>query len=65
MGLFLLLFAACATGLMAMLDKSGFHMMTAAQISGMAVLLACGGLLFSSSSLAGWFRGAESYCRFR
>jgi hypothetical protein len=46
-GFFLLIFAACATGLMAILDKSGFHMMTAAQMAGMAVLLACGGALFS------------------
>jgi Negative regulator of sigma F len=46
-GSFLLMFAACAAGLMAILDKSGFHMMTAVQMAGMAVLLACGGVLFS------------------
>jgi hypothetical protein len=46
-GLFLLTFAACTAGLMAMLGKSGFHMMTAVQMAGMASLLIFGGVLFS------------------
>ncbi len=40
-------FAACAAGLIAVMDKTGFHLMTAAQIVWMAVILAAGGLLFS------------------
>lgn len=42
---FLLVFAGCAAGLMAMLDKAGFHTMTARQMAGMAALFASGAVL--------------------
>ncbi len=45
--LFLAVFAACAAGLIAIMDKAGFHLMTGAQMGWMAVILAGGGILFS------------------
>jgi negative regulator of sigma F NrsF-like protein len=59
-GRFLLAFAACAAGLMATLDKAGFHMMTAAQMTGMAVILAGGGVLFSVSLVGRMVPGSRS-----
>jgi hypothetical protein len=44
---FLAVFAACAAGLTAVMDKAGFHLMTGAQMSWMAAILAGGGILFS------------------
>ena len=44
---FLGLFAACAAGLIAILDKAGFHLMTGAQIVWMTAILTSGGILFS------------------
>jgi hypothetical protein len=41
---FLMVFAATAAGLMAVVDKAGLHMMTAAQMGAMAALLAGGGV---------------------
>lgn len=45
--LFLAAFAVCASGLIALLDKAGFHLMTPAQMGGMAAILAGGGVLFA------------------
>ena len=44
---FLVVFAACAAGLIAVMDKAGFHLMTAVQMACMASILACAGILFS------------------
>src|ERR1700728_3581977 len=44
---FLAVFAACAVGLIAALDKAGFHLMTGTQMGWMAAILAGGGILFS------------------
>jgi len=44
---FLAVFAACAAGLIALMDKAGFHLMTGAQMGWMAGILASGGILFS------------------
>jgi hypothetical protein len=44
---FLAVFAAVAAGLIAVLDKAGFHLMTGGQISWMGAILAGGGILFS------------------
>jgi hypothetical protein len=44
---FLAVFAACAVGLIAVVDKAGFHLMTGAQMGWMAAILAGGGILFS------------------
>jgi hypothetical protein len=44
---FLAAFAVCAAGLIALLDKAGFHLMTGAQMGWMASILAGGGILFS------------------
>ena len=44
---FLAVFAAAAAGLIAVMDKAGFHLMTGAQISWMGAILAGGGILFS------------------
>ena len=44
---FLGLFAVCAAGLIAILDKAGFHLMTGSQIGWMAAILTGGGILFS------------------
>ncbi len=49
---FLAVFVACAAALMAALGKAGFHLMTAAQMGGMAVLLVGGGI-FVAVQLAG------------
>jgi|SRR5665213_294344 len=49
---FLAVFVACAAGLIAVMDKAGFHLMTGAQMGWMAAILAGGGVLFSIS-LAG------------
>jgi hypothetical protein len=43
----LAVFAACAVGLAAVMDKAGFHLMTGAQMGWMAAILAGGGILFS------------------
>lgn len=45
---FLIVFAGCAALFMAVLDKAGLHMMTAAQIGGLSVLLGSGGVFFAS-----------------
>jgi len=45
--MFLAVFAAGAAGLIAVMDKAGFHLMTGAQISWMGAILAGGGILFS------------------
>ena len=44
---FLAVFAACAAGLIAVMDKAGFHLMTEAQMGWMGASLAGGGILFS------------------
>jgi len=44
---FLAAFAACAAGLIAVMDKAGFHLMSKAQMGWMAAILAGGGILFS------------------
>ena len=44
---FLFAFVACATGLIAILGKSGIHIMTAAQVGGMAAILASGSVFFA------------------
>ena len=44
---FLAVFAACAVGLIAVLDKAGFHLMTGSQMGWMAAILVGGGILFS------------------
>ena len=44
---FLAVFAACAVGLITIMDKAGFHLMTGAQITSMGAILAGGGILFS------------------
>jgi len=44
---FLAVFAACAAGLIAVMDKAGFHLMTGSQMGWMAAILAGGGILFS------------------
>ncbi|HEY7336547.1 MAG TPA: NrsF family protein [Bryobacteraceae bacterium] len=45
--IFLAIFAACAAGLIAVLDKAGFHLMSGAQIAWMTAILTGGGILFS------------------
>jgi len=44
---FLAVFVACTVGLIAIMDKAGFHLMTEAQMASMAAILAGGGILFS------------------
>jgi negative regulator of sigma F NrsF-like protein len=44
---FLAVFTACAVGLIAIMDKAGFHLMTVAQMASTAAILAGGGILFS------------------
>jgi hypothetical protein len=44
---FLSVFVVCAVGLIAIMDKAGFHLMTGAQMAWMAAILAGGGILFS------------------
>ena len=44
---FLAVFAASAAGLIAVMDKAGFHLMTGAQMGWMGAILAGGGILFS------------------
>ncbi len=44
---FLSVFAACAAGLIAVMDKAGFHLMTGSQMGWMAATLMGGGVLFS------------------
>ena len=44
---FLSVFVVCTVGLIAIMDKAGFHLMTAAQMASMAAILAGGGILFS------------------
>jgi len=44
---FLAVFAVCAAGLIAVMDKAGFHLMTGSQMGWMAAILAGGGILFS------------------
>lgn len=44
---FLAVFAACAAGLVAILNKAGFHLMTGLQMISMAAILTVGGILFS------------------
>jgi hypothetical protein len=50
--MFFAVFAVGSLALMAMMDKAGFHLMTGIQMVSMAVILICGGLLFSRA-LAG------------
>lgn len=44
---FLLVFVVCTVGLVAIMDKAGFHLMTAAQMASMAAILGGAGVLFS------------------
>jgi hypothetical protein len=44
---FLCVFTACAGGLIAILNKAGFHLMTGVQMALMTAILAGGGILFS------------------
>lgn len=44
---FLAVFAACAGGLIAVMDKAGFHLITGAQMAWITAILAGGALLFS------------------
>jgi hypothetical protein len=44
---FLFVFVVCAAGLMAIMDKAGFHLMTGAQMARMTTILTGGGVLFS------------------
>jgi hypothetical protein len=44
---FLVVFAVCALGLIAIVNKAGFHLMTGGQMFVMAAILAVGGVLFS------------------
>ena len=44
---FLVVFTVCAVGLIAILNKAGFHLMTGVQMGLMAAILAGGGILFS------------------
>ena len=44
---FLLGFVVCTVGLIAIMDKAGFHLMTVAQMVAMAAILVGGGILFS------------------
>lgn len=44
---FLTIFAVCAVGLTAILNKAGFHLMTGIQMTLMAAILAGAGILFS------------------
>jgi hypothetical protein len=44
---FLAVFTVCAVGLIAIMNKAGFHLMTRVQIASMAAILAGGGILFS------------------
>ena len=46
---FLAVFTVCAAGLIAILNKAGFHLMTGVQMGLMAAVLAAGGILFSLS----------------
>ncbi len=44
---FLAIFTVCAVGLIAILNKAGFHLMTGIQMAVMAAILVGGGILFS------------------
>lgn len=44
---FLVVFTVCAVGLIAILNKAGFHLMTGVQMALMASILTAGGILFS------------------
>jgi hypothetical protein len=44
---FLAVFTVCAVGLIAIMNKAGFHLMTGIQMALMAAILASGGILFS------------------
>lgn len=44
---FLAVFIVCAAGLIAILNKAGFHLMTGVQMAFMTAILAGGGILFS------------------
>ena len=44
---FLAVFTVCAVGLIAIMNKAGFHLMTGVQMALMAAILASGGILFS------------------
>ena len=44
---FLSVFVVCTVGLIAIMDKAGFHLMTGAQMAWMAAILAGGEILFS------------------
>lgn len=56
---FLLVFGACATALMALLDKAGFHLMTASQMGWMAALFAGGGIYFSAQLVRRMVPGSQ------
>ncbi len=56
---FLAVFAACAVGLIAILNKAGFHLMTMVQMSLMAAILAGGGVLFSLTLASGMVPGSR------
>ena len=45
--IFLAVFAAAAAGLIAVMDKAGFHLMTESQMIWMGAILGVGGILFS------------------
>ena len=45
--LFIAIFTVCGAALIAILGKAGFHLMTTAQITGVAVVFAAGGILFA------------------
>jgi len=60
---FLAVFSACVIGLIAIMDKAGFHLMTGAQMASMAVILAGGGILFSL--IVAWQMVPGSRHRFR
>ena len=63
---FLAVFAAGAAGLIAVMDKTGLHLMTASQMSWMAAILAGGGILFSLAPLLReWFLPAAKASHFR
>jgi len=62
---FLVVFAACAAGVIAVMDKAGFHLMTVVQMACMAAILAAGEFSFRLQSRGEWSQAADSPSRFR
>jgi len=56
---FIAVFVACTVGLILILDKAGFHLMTGLQMAVMAAILFSGGVLFSIALATGMVPGAR------